>query len=254
MVSPRTKKPDTVLIAAIDVAHQSLLETVDPDHVGEPCGFDVEDDRVVTHHFEAHVPGYTGWRWSVTLSRASRQRKPTVNEIVLLPGPDALTAPEWLPWRERITKGDLGPGDLLPTDEKDSRLVPAFLSDEYTGVDPESEWLDDLGLRRERVISREGRDDAADRWHSGDHGPDTDIARAAPAPCATCGFLVGLSGPLGTMFGACANEFSPDDGRVVAFDHGCGAHSQVRLGTASPVEELPAPVLDTIGYDDLEPF
>jgi hypothetical protein len=27
-------------------------------------------------------------------------------------------------------------------------------------------------------------------------------------------------------FGACGNEFSPDDGRVVAVDHGCGAHSE----------------------------
>jgi hypothetical protein len=24
----------------------------------------------------------------------------------------------------------------------------------------------------------------------------------------------------------CANEWSPDDGRVVSMDHGCGAHSQ----------------------------
>ena len=35
-----------------------------------------------------------------------------------------------------------------------------------------------------------------------------------------------LSGSLGALFGVCANEWSPDDGRVVAFDHGCGAHSE----------------------------
>jgi hypothetical protein len=56
------------------------------------------------------------------------------------------------------------------------------------------------------------------------------------------------------MFGACANEFSPDDGRIVSFDHGCGAHSQVRLATESQPQALPAPVLDTLGYDDIEVF
>ena len=28
------------------------------------------------------------------------------------------------------------------------------------------------------------------------------------------------------MFGVCANEWSPSDGKVVSLDHGCGAHSQ----------------------------
>jgi hypothetical protein len=28
-------------------------------------------------------------------------------------------------------------------------------------------------------------------------------------------------------FGACANLYSSEDGRVVSADHGCGAHSQI---------------------------
>ena len=39
----------------------------------------------------------------------------TVSEVVLLPGPDALVAPAWVPWHERVRPGDLGVGDLLPT-------------------------------------------------------------------------------------------------------------------------------------------
>ena len=53
------------------------------------------------------------------------------------------------------------------------------------------------------------------------------MAKAAPAHCRSCGFLTPLAGALGTAFGACANAMSPDDGRVVALDHGCGAHSEV---------------------------
>src|SRR5688572_13714721 len=59
-----------------------------------------------------------------------------------------------------------------------------------------------------------------------------------------------VAGPeLGSMrqvFGACANIFAPDDGRVVTADHGCGAHSEVLVDTTAPVEELP-----TV-YDDSE--
>ncbi|MEP7026456.1 MAG: DUF3027 domain-containing protein, partial [Actinomycetota bacterium] len=77
-----------------------------------------------------------------------------------------------------------------------------------------------------RVLSAFGRDSTADRWYSSEHGPRTPLASAAPAPCVTCGFLVRLDGPLGRVFGACANEYAPDDGKVVSVDHGCGAHSE----------------------------
>jgi hypothetical protein len=76
------------------------------------------------------------------------------------------------------------------------------------------------------VLSREGRDDAAERWHEGSFGPADPVALAAPANCVTCGFYVPLAGLLGTAFGACTNEFSPADGRIVDAGFGCGAHSQ----------------------------
>ena len=251
----RAKKPDAVLVEAVDQARAALLEQVPESQVGSHAGYDVEGERVLTHLFRAEVPGYRGWRWSVTVTRASRQRHVTVDEIVMLPGPEALLAPTWLPWRERIRPGDLGPGDLLPTDDDDARLVPGYTAgDEVVDEDTTREVTDEVGLGRARVLSLEGRDAAAERWYTGSHGPDTPIAASAPAPCATCGFLLRLAGPLGTMFGVCANGYSSDDGRVVSFDHGCGAHSEVKLGKSSQPQPLPPPVFDTIGYDDLERF
>jgi DUF3027 family protein len=164
-----------------------------------------------------------------------------------------------VPWRERIRPGDLGPGDLLPADEDDPRLVPGFLAgddlldpDLVPGLVPELE--DERTLGRARVLSVEGREEAADRWYDGSHGPNTPIAQSAPARCSTCGFLVKLAGELGKVFGVCANGYAGDDGRVVSFDHGCGAHSEVKLSKAAQPQALPAPVFDTIGYDDLETF
>jgi hypothetical protein len=172
----------------------------------------------------------------------------TIDECVLLPGPDAVLAPAWVPWDERVTPGDLGPGDLMPTTDDDPRLVPG-----YTGVDRDSdplatkEVVDELGLGRAWLLSQHGRDEAAARWRAGEGGPDTDIARTAPAPCQTCGFMIRLSGSLGQAFGLCSNERTPFDGRVVSYDHGCGAHSDVRVQQVSfdPSE----PVLDTVSYD-----
>jgi hypothetical protein len=104
------------------------------------------------------------------------------------------------------------------------------------------------------VLSLEGRDQAAERWYDGSHGPEAPLAQSAPAPCETCGFLLRLAGPLSRTFGVCANAQANDDGRVVSWDHGCGAHSEAQLTKKSQPQPLPDPVLDTLSWDELEQF
>ncbi|HET7358450.1 MAG TPA: DUF3027 domain-containing protein, partial [Nocardioidaceae bacterium] len=173
MTAARAPKPDAVAVAAADQAREALVQLVDPADVGEHLGHLVEDERVVTHLFACTRPGYRGWRWSVTVARAARAKTVTVDEAVLLPGADAVTAPPWVPWKERVQPGDLGPGDLLPTDEDDPRLVPGYTAgDEIVDQDSMREVSDELGLGRPRVLSLEGRDLAAQRWYDGSHGPE----------------------------------------------------------------------------------
>jgi hypothetical protein len=43
-----------------------------------------------------------------------------------------------------------------------------------------------------------------------------------------------------------------DDGKVVSFDHGCGAHSGARLSRAAGIQKLPDPVFDTLTVDEVE--
>jgi Protein of unknown function (DUF3027) len=248
-------KADSACAAGIETARQGLAHLVPESEVGEHLGFDVEGERVVTHYFAAARPGYRGWRWSVTVARASRQKTVTVDEVVLLPGADALVAPAWVPWRERVEPGDLGPGYLLPAEDDDPRLAPGYTAaDESPAGDEVRQVVDELGLGRRRVMSTEGLEQAAERWYSGSHGPSAPIAESAPGSCATCGFLVHLAGPLGAVFGACANAYSPSDGRIVSYDHGCGAHSEVDVRTGADEMSLPEPVLDTLGNDDVERF
>jgi hypothetical protein len=218
-----------------------------PGEVGAHLGFEGEGDRVVTHYFECLERAYSGWRWAVTVTRASRARNVTVSETVLLPGAGALLAPAWVPWNERLLPGDLGVGDLLPAGADDDRLAPGYTA---TGDDVDEQMIFEYGLGRARVLSPVGRDLAVQRWHSGEAGPHTPLAHAAPAQCSTCGFYWPLSGALRLGFGVCANEYAPDDGRVVAADHGCGAHSEATTAPSMVVEPQP-PILDDLGYDDL---
>jgi hypothetical protein len=60
---------------------------------------------------------------------------------------------------------------------------------------------------------------------------------------------VRLDGPLGRVFGVCANEYAPDDGRVVSVDHGCGALSDGDVVAGDGSE--PIPTVDELGYDML---
>ena len=97
------------------------------------------------------------------------------------------------------------------------------------------------------MLSLEGRDLAAERWYDGSHGPDVPAGPGrARRRCETCGFLVRLAGPLSQVFGVCANAQANDDGRVVSWDHGCGAHSEAQLAKKSQPQPLPEPVLDTL--------
>ena len=255
MTAAKAVKPDSVGVRAVDAAREALLESVDVTDIGAHLGHQAEDERVVTHWFECVRPGYRGWRWAVTVARAPRQKTVTVDEIVLLPSDEAIVAPAWVPWRERIKPGDLSPGDLLPTDDDDPRLVPGYTAgDETVDEDSVKEVSDELGLGRVRVLSLEGRELAAQRWYDGSHGPEAPIAQSAPGNCGSCGFLVKLAGPLSQVFGVCANAYANDDGRVVSFDHGCGAHSEAQLAKRNLPAPLPEPVLDTLTWDDLEKF
>jgi hypothetical protein len=234
-------KLDQTCADAVDLARDAVTEDV----AGPYIEAFAEGERLVTHYFECLMPGYRGWRWAVTVARVPRSKHVTVCETVLLPGPDALVAPEWVPWEERVAPGDLGVGDLMPTPSDDERLAPGYLLSDDPAVE-DVVW--ELGLGRVRVMSREGRLDTADRWYDGDHGPHAPITTAAPsgARCVSCGFYLPLAGAMRAIFGVCGNMYAPDDGRVVSGDHGCGAHSEVLLDQPDAIEEAP-----TI-YDDAE--
>ncbi|MFB7287382.1 DUF3027 domain-containing protein [Actinacidiphila glaucinigra] len=277
----RSRTPDRLCAEAVDLALEAAVEAFGEKAVGEHLGAVAEADRVVTHLFDCREAGYRGWRWAVTLTRASRAKAITLDETVLVPGPEAVLAPEWVPWSERLRPGDLGPGDLLPTEAEDLRLETGFSGEDVPPPNsPVSEEMaelveaedadvsggppaslpmaptvgtiaavaEEIGMARPRVLSRYGLHVAADRWED-EYGPKAPMAQAAPAQCVSCGFLVPIAGSLRQAFGVCANEFSPADGRVVSLAYGCGAHSEAAVMPKTP---RPAPpVLDETAVEPL---
>ncbi|MFI1970332.1 hypothetical protein BLA24_27750 [Streptomyces cinnamoneus] len=266
----RSRTPDRLCAEAVELARTAAEEAARPGKIGEHVEVAADGDRVVTHYFTCEDPGYRGWRWAVTVARASRAKVVTLDETVLLPGPDALLAPEWVPWSERLRPGDMGPGDLLPTEADDLRLEPGWTGEdapppnsavsqemaelaeaedaEVSAGPPSAQPVapargslsavaEELGMRRARVLSRYGLHTAADRWDE-THGAKTPMAQAAPASCVSCGFLVPIGGSLGQAFGICGNEFGPADGHVVSLSYGCGGHSEAAV---MPKPPRPAP-------------
>lgn len=259
----RSRTPDRLCAEAVELAREAAVEAAPPGTVGAHLDAVADGDRVVTHYFECRQFGYRGWRWAATVARASRAKLVTVDETVLLPGPDSMLAPDWVPWNERLRPGDLGPGDLLPTDAEDLRLEPGFTGEDApppnSPLAPEDPPLprpaelgavaEEIGMGRARVLSRHGLHVAADRWEE-DYGPKALMAQSAPASCLSCGFLVPLAGSLRQAFGVCANEFSPADGRVVSLSYGCGGHSEAAKMPSPP--KVAGPVIDENRVDDLD--
>ncbi|MDO4888091.1 MAG: DUF3027 domain-containing protein [Actinomycetaceae bacterium] len=232
---------ERVLVDAVEVARDALRDLTRPENVGVHVGFVVEGDRLLTHAFECLLEGYRNWFWTVTVSRVPRSTKVTINEMALCPGPDALLAPDWIPWADRIEPSDVSPVDRLPYKAEDPRLTQGF---QEVGEDADEVQAFELGLGRARVLSDEGRSAAFERWYRGEGGPNTEGTRAARATCSTCGFLMRMGGTARRLFGVCANEWSAYDGRVVSFDHGCGSHSETDVANRPKVWDASDPILD----------
>jgi hypothetical protein len=232
---------DEVAAAAVDVARQAAVEIAEPNTVGEHVGVSADEGGLTMHSFRCTAKGYRGWQWAVTLAHVPGSDRVTVCDTVLLPGPDSIQAPAWVPWSDRLAPGDLGAGDDLPFRADDPLLVPGYTVTDEDDADQQLFW--ELGLGRERVVGLDGLRAAAARWERGPHGPTSELAIQASAACVSCAYLVPVSGFLRSHFGVCTNEWSPADGTVVTTDFGCGAHSETDLEL--PVSEpFPPHILD----------
>ena len=258
--------PDTTLDPQA-IAKAVAIEVADEDNqVGDFVeAIDLGDD-VTDFRFETRVRGYEGWQWSVTLYHDVELDHWTVNESSLMPTDKALRPPAWIPWKDRLEPTDLAVTDSIGTEPDDPRLEEGFrATDAGEGAPAETpemsetsetskedveDAVEEFELSRRHVLTPLGRAQTAKRWYEGPRGPKSLSTKTADGnPCSTCGFFIPLKGELNLLFGVCANKWSPDDGRVVSVDHGCGEHSEIEPPEPSHLWVQSKPAFDDLRID-----
>lgn len=258
--------PDTTLDPQA-IAKAVAIEVADEDNqVGDFVeAIDLGDD-VTDFRFEMRVRGYEGWQWSVTLYHDVELDHWTVNESSLVPTDKALRPPAWIPWKDRLEPTDLAVTDSIGTEPDDPRLEEGFrATDAGEGAPAETpemsetsetskedveDAVEEFELSRRHVLTPLGRAQTAKRWYEGPRGPKSLSTKTADGnPCSTCGFFIPLKGELNLLFGVCANKWSPDDGRVVSVDHGCGEHSEIEPPEPSHLWVQSKPAFDDLHID-----
>lgn len=158
-MSSTPEPADERLLSAHDLALAALREITPESTIGEPAGYSVEDDGVVSLRFANRLAGYPGWFWTVSLARVA-DAEPTVLEVELLPGDDALLAPEWVPWAVRLSE---------------YQAAQAALAEAADAAGEESEDLDDDVDEDDLDDDDDELDDEASILHAGDvDGVDID--------------------------------------------------------------------------------
>ena len=190
------------------------------------------------------APGYSGWYWAVTLARPPRGKTPTIDEVVMLRAPTRCSRRHGCRGRSACARR---PRPRRPGADRPRR--PAHRAGLRASDDPAVEAVAfELGLGRERVMSREGRLDAAERWYLGEGGPEPrwpGRRRRIAAPARSCCRWPDRWPPASA---SAATRSPPVDGRVVSVEYGCGAHSEAKV-VVPPVAEVGEVVYDD-GEDD----
>lgn len=156
--------------------------------------------------------------------------------------------------------GDTADGDVRPSDKEQAPTQSAGSAQQVSdsadakeNCEDVDEVVEELLLSRRHVMSPLGRSETSKRWYQGQHGPKSLSTKTADGNvCSACGFYVPLTGELGDMFGVCANKWSPDDGRVVSMDHGCGEHSEIEQPEPSHLWIQTEPAYDDVHIDVVE--
>ncbi len=178
------------------LARTALLEVTPDSTVGAFVDAVDEGDDVVSLRFANRMPGYPGWRWTVSVAKIGDD-EPTVLEVELMPGDGSLVAPEWVPWSERLAEyraaqeGEDGHGDDDESDEDDDESDDDDEDADYDDEadDDESDDDDDFDTDEDDLsesddddldgVDVDELDDAADSDDESDEG-DTEPEPVAP--------------------------------------------------------------------------
>lgn len=148
----------------VALALAALAEVTDPDDVGALLDAEVVEQGVVDLRFACNLPGYAAWHWTVSTTDLP-DTDPTVLEVELLPGDDALLAPPWVPWTERLAEWrrqhpdevhplDEAEDDESDTDEEADDDEEGDLDEDDLAVDDGLDVLDETDLEAPEGVAQ----------------------------------------------------------------------------------------------------
>lgn len=166
------------MVDVTELARKALLEVTPESTVGQPVGTVDEGDGVVSVRFSNRMPGYPGWRWTVSVAQVEGD-EPTVLEVELLPGDGSLLAPEWVPWSERLAEYRAGHDDAeAESDEDDDESDEDDDDDDEDAdyEDPDDDEADDDESDDDDAFGDEDEDDLEESDDDELDGVDVDAA------------------------------------------------------------------------------
>ena len=175
----RAPRRDDVLAEAVRTARAGLLGLAEEEQIGEHLGATVDDDRLMTHRWEAKLPGYRGWQWYSTVARAPRAKLVTVCEVGLTAGEDAIVAPAWVPYADRVSEEERERMQAVAEGRDPNR--PAEPQAEATGQTEEAAVVGKDGARAEEEGVQEPAPEV-EQAPEVEPAPETEPAPDAEAP------------------------------------------------------------------------
>jgi hypothetical protein len=165
---------DERLIAAHDLARAALLEITPEATIGDPAGYSLEEDGVVSLLFQNRLAGYPGWYWTVSVARVD-DAEPTVLEAELMPGEHALLAPDWVPWAMRLAEYQAAQAALAEANAAAGIVEEIDLGDGTDDLDDEDDLDADALADLDDLDAADFDTDGSPILHAGDvDGVDID--------------------------------------------------------------------------------
>lgn len=81
------------------VGREALAQITPAATIGELVSTE-QTDNIATLRFSSHMTGYVGWDWVVSLAVDGDET--TILETELVAGDEAVVAPDWVPWADRL--------------------------------------------------------------------------------------------------------------------------------------------------------
>ncbi|WP_169516525.1 DUF3027 domain-containing protein [Gulosibacter molinativorax] len=153
------------LAESIELAEDALREITEFNFIGDFHDVVDEGDGIYSLRFVSNSPGFRDWWWTAALTRIDGADAPTVLECGLLPGEDALLAPEWVPWAKRLAR-------FRATHDSHGNLLPE--ADEQAEGDAEASPRSRTRKRTRTRLRRRGESVKTEDAVDSDSDTDTD--------------------------------------------------------------------------------